>query len=320
MTDLETRPPEGGRSFAGTSIVTDLATLDADVAILGIPYGTTYDTATPANESAESPTAIRARTDKRSLIHHDFDIGRALLDGVELTIVDCGDVPGGPLPADGPANRERAEAAVRAILARGAVPIVLGGDDSVPIPFFRAFQGGGPLTVVQVDAHLDWRDEVYGERHGYSSPMRRASELDWVEGMVQVGLRGIGSARPSDVAEAQAWGSRLVTAREVRTRGIEAALTHLPDGGEFLVTIDCDGIDPADFPSVSVLAPGGVSYYDVVDLIRGVAAKGRIAGLDIVEFGPAHDPSSGIGATVCARLVLTAIAAMIESGQIGTRA
>jgi agmatinase len=289
------------------------------VAILGVPYGTTYDTETPVNESAASPTAIRARTDKRSLIHHDFDIGRALTDGVDVVIADCGDVPGGSMPSDGAANRQRAEAAVRTILARGAVPIVLGGDDSIPIPFFRAFEDRGPLTVVQVDAHLDWRDEVYGERHGYSSPMRRASELDWVEGMVQVGLRGIGSARPSDVADAEAWGSRLVTARDVRANGIEAALAHLPQGGEFLVTIDCDGIDPADFPSVSVLAPGGVSYYDVVDLIRGVAAKGRIAGFDIVEFGPAHDPSSGIGATVCARLILTAIAAMIDEGQIGRR-
>ena len=319
MTPSPTRPPEGGRSFAGVPVVTDLATLEADVAILGIPYATTYDTATPVNESAESPTAIRARTDKRSLIHYDFDIGRALTEGGGIALADCGDVPGGPRPSDGPANRERAEAAVRAILERGAVPIVLGGDDSVPIPFFRAFEGRGPFTVVQVDAHLDWRDEIYRERHGYSSPMRRASEHAWVTGMVQVGLRGIGSARPSDVADAQSWGSRLVTAREVRTKGISAALDHVPEGGEFLVTIDCDGIDPADFPSLSGPAPGGISYYDVVDLIRGVADKGRIAGLDIVEFGPAHDSSSGIGATVCARLVLTAIAAMIGSGQIGRR-
>ena len=317
MTSSMTRPPEGGRSFAGVPVVTDLMTLEADVAVLGIPYGTTYDTETPVNESAGSPTAIRARTDRRSLEHYDFDIGRALLDGVDVRIADCGDVVGGPNPADGAANRERAETAVRAILDKGAVPIVLGGDDSVPIPFFRAFEGRGPFTVIQVDAHLDWRDEVYGSRFGYSSPMRRASELDCVTGMVQVGLRGIGSARPSEVADAEDWGSRLVTARAVRQGGIEAALDQLPEGGEFLITIDCDGIDPADFPSLSVPAPGGISYYDVVDLIRGAAQKGRIAGLDIVEFGPEHDLSSGIGATVCARMVLTAIAAMIQSGQIG---
>jgi agmatinase len=43
---------------------------------------------------------------------------------------------------------------------------------------FQAFAGRGPLTVIQVDAHLDWRDEVRGERFGWSSPMRRASEMD----------------------------------------------------------------------------------------------------------------------------------------------
>ncbi|MBT6510802.1 MAG: agmatinase, partial [Rhodospirillaceae bacterium] len=171
------------------------------------------------------------------------------------------------------------------------------------------------FTVIQVDAHLDWRDEVHGSRYGYSSPMRRASEMDWITGMVQIGLRGTGSARPVDVAEARAWGSRLVTARDVRENGIEAALRHIPEGGVFLVTIDCDGIDPADFPGISSLAPGGISYPDMLDLIAGITAKGRIAGLDIVEFGCEHDPSSGLSATVCARMVMTAISSMISAGQ-----
>lgn len=314
---VTTRPPEGGRSFAGVPVVTDLATLEADIAILGVPYATTYDTPSPVNESAASPTAIRAQANARSLEHYDFDLGGTVLDGRDVRIVDCGDLVGGPHPADGEANRAAIEKAVRTIRARGAVPIVLGGDDSIPIPFFRAFEGDGPYTVVQLDAHLDWRDEVHGSRFGYSSPMRRASELASVTGMVQVGLRGVGSARTSDVEDALAWGSRLVTAREVREKGIAAALAHLPEGGEFLVTLDCDGIDPADFPAVSVLAPGGIAYPDVLALIRGIAARGRIAGLDIVEFGPAHDPASGIGATVCARMVLTAIAGMVRSGQVG---
>ena len=134
--------------------------------------------------------------------------------------------------------------------------------------------------------------------------------------MVQVGLRGTGSARVAEVADARAWGSRLVTARAVREGGIAAALDHLPDGGTFLVTIDCDGIDPADFPGVSALAPGGLAYHHVLDLIGGIAARGRIAGLDIVEFGCDYDPPSGLGATVCSRMVLTAIGAMIRSGQL----
>ena len=314
---ITTRPPEGGRSFAGVPVVTDLAALEAEVAILGVPYATTYDIP-DVNQSAGSPAAVRARSARSHLHHYDFDIGRALLSGTagDPRIVDCGDLVGGAAPGDGPANRAMVTAAVKAVLDRGAVPIVLGGDDSVPIPFFAAFEGRGPFTVVQLDAHLDWRDEVHGERWGYSSPMRRASEMDWITGMVQVGLRGTGSARTGEVEDARAWGSRLVTAREVREKGIEAALRHLPEGGEFLVTLDCDGIDPADFPAVSVLAPGGVPYPAVQDLLRGVARKGRIAGLDIVEFGCDYDLPSGLAATTCTRLVLTAIAAMIDNGQL----
>jgi agmatinase len=312
-----TKKPKNERSFCGVPFEIDLDALQAEVAILGIPFGTTYDVENPTNESAGSPAAIRARSGPSLLYHHDFDIDAPILSGEasDIRIVDCGDVDGGPRPADGEENRAKATAAVRAILNAGAVPIVFGGDDSVPIPFFAAFEGRGPFTVVQVDAHLDWRDELHGSRFGYSSPMRRASEMDWITGMVQIGLRGTGSARPQEVADARAWGSRLVTAREVREQGMAAALQHLPEGGEFLVTIDCDGIDPADFPAASSLAPGGIAYPALMELINGIAGKGRIAGFDIVEFGCDFDLPSGLGATVCARLAVTAIGVMIRSGQ-----
>ena len=65
----------------------------------------------------------------------------------------------------------------KSVLAAGAVPMVLGGDDSIPIPVLQAYADRGPVTVVQIDAHIDWRDEVKGERWGLSSTMRRASEM-----------------------------------------------------------------------------------------------------------------------------------------------
>ena len=131
---------------------------------------------------------------------------------------------------DGPGNGSRITEAVRRILERGAIPICLGGDDSVPIPIVRAFEDRGPLTILQVDAHLDFRDEVDGVREGYSSPMRRASEMDHVARMIQVGLRGVGSARASDVEDARAAGNLLVTARELRERGVAWLLEQLPRG------------------------------------------------------------------------------------------
>jgi agmatinase len=80
----------------------------------------------------------------------------------------------------------------------------------------------------------------------------------------------------------------------------------IPDSSEVLVTIDCDGLDPAIMPAVIGPAPGGLSYWQVVTLLQGVAAKARIACFDIVEFMPERDPQ-GLAALTAARLVCNAI-------------
>ena len=124
-----------------------------------------------------------------------------------ITAVDGGDLAW--TEADPAANRTAIRQAVATVLARGAAPIIIGGDDSVPIPVLEAFHDRGPLTIVQIDAHIDWRDEVAGERWGLSSTMRRASEMPHVERIVQVGQRAIGSARPGDLADAEGVGRDL---------------------------------------------------------------------------------------------------------------
>ena len=81
------------------------------------------------------------------------------------------------------------------------------------IPIFAAYAGRGPLTIVQVDAHVDWGDVIKGNPYGYGSTMRRAAELPWITGMVQVGIRGLSAAPPSD----ESHGPRLgLTDRHLR--------------------------------------------------------------------------------------------------------
>ena len=279
----------------------------AAIALLGVPDATPY-TPGRSSHSAGAPAAMRAALTgyATALDHYDFDI-----DGLRPSgVVDCGDLVGDL--SDPPGTRQRITAAIARFLEAGAVPVVLGGDDSVVIPFFQAFAGRGPFTVVQVDAHLDWRDEVRGERFGWSSPMRRASEMDWVERMVQVGLRGIGSARAGEVADARAWGSSIVTAAEVHRAGIGSAVDRVPAGARCLVTIDCDGLDPSIMPGVSARAPGGLLYHHVLELLHGVAAKASIVGFDLVELMPERDPS-GIAALTAARLVCNGLAAIAVS-------
>jgi agmatinase len=293
------REPEFG--FLGVPVEVELDQLDADVAILGVPHGWPYPDIGMTAGCADAPAAIRRRSRRLTRFegHWDFD-----LDGpMELPrTVDAGDVPADP--RDGPGNTRRTTEAVRVLLDRGAVPVCIGGDDSVPIPILRAYEGRGPLTVVQVDAHLDYRDEVDGVREGYSSPMRRASEMPHVERIIHVGLRGMGSARAGDVEDSRATGSLLVTARQLRERGVPWLLDQLPPDGAVFLSFDCDGLDPSVFPAVSALAPGGLSYQEAVDLVLGIGP--RLAGAAFTEFVPDLDVNELSALTACRLIGLLA--------------
>lgn len=303
--------PAGGKTFLNMPLVTDLESLDADIVVLGIPYGVPYDMEGVSGGSSTAPGAIRARSAAfgagRFLEHYDFDHGGPLLGDRPLRIVDCGDVIADPL--DIPGNAARATSAVRAILDRGALPIVLGGDDSIPIPFFRAYEGRGPLVLVQIDAHLDFRDELNGVSEGYSSPIRRASEMPWIDSIVQIGMRGVGSARPEEVEAALTNGNCIVPARDVHLNGVNWLQEQIPADANYLVTTDFDGFDPSVAPGVGAPVPGGLLFHQVADLLQGLSSRGRIAGVDLVEYVPDRDVNE-LTALVGARLLTNLIGAV----------
>jgi agmatinase len=291
---------QGGDTFLGMPACADLDELDADIAIIGAGCATPYASVGPY--CAEAPAAIRAAMANYSatLSHHDFDLGGPLLGEGEIRVVDCGDLPFDE--ADPAGNRERIRRAVATILDRRATPIVLGGDDSIPIPLFQAFEGRGKFTILQIDAHIDFRDEVVGERLGLSSTMRRASELPQIERIIQVGQRAVGSARPADREAALMAGVTFVSAREVHASGVDRVVELVPPGANVLLTLDCDALDPSIMPAVIGPAPGGLAYWQVIDLIEGVAKRGRIASFDVVEFMPSRDVL-GLGALTAGRIV-----------------
>ncbi|WP_095203350.1 agmatinase [Mesorhizobium carmichaelinearum] len=273
--------------------------------IFGAGHGSTY----PGKDSsgyALAADAIRAASqgDAPLVEHWDFDLGGPLFDDKPACCVDAGDIS--TILHDNAENRARIEAKTREILSLPAVPILLGGDDSVVIPFLAGFADHGPIWILQIDAHIDWRDEVHGERYGYSSPMRRASEMPHVAGMVQVGLRSVGSARLAEIEAAQHYGSRFVTAREVHVQGVEAALRHIPEGARVVVTFDCDSLDPGIMPGVAARTPGGLTYTQAIDLIAGLGKRARIVGFDLVELYPPAD-IDGLSAVTAARLLVNVI-------------
>jgi len=275
-----------------------------DAIIFGAAEGTPHIAGAPSH-AAGAPRAIRKalQAASKDLERWDFDQDGPLLPR-KLRILDGGDLATSFATPE--ANRKLIAASTSDILETGAVPILLGGDDSVPIPFLQAFQHLGPLTIVQIDAHLDWRDERGGSKFTFSSPMRRASEMPWIERIVQIGLRGIGSSHHADLEAALRWGARLVPASVVHKNGIGCAIDLVPIGSRCVVTLDCDGLDPSVMPGVIVPQPGGLSYFDVIELLKGLASRTTLVGFDLVELVPERDPS-GISALTAARLVCMAL-------------
>lgn len=292
--------PDGGTFFGASSAAADTP-IAADIALFGADGCTPYPSV--GFYCAGGAAAIRAASATYApVLHHEtFDLGGpAIPTGVRLA--DLGDVPVDPLDAAG--NRARIAAATARVLAAGAVPVLVGGDDSTPTPFLTAFaEQGGPVSILQIDAHIDWRDEVQGERLGLSSTMRRASEMAHVGRIVQVGARGVGSARPSDVADARAEGVTFVTARALHRDGPAAALAALPAGVPVIVCLDVDALDTSVMPAAIGRTAGGLTHFQVVDLIEGAAARGPIAGIAVAEFMTSRD-IDGQGALAAAQLLL----------------
>lgn len=275
-----------------------------EAAIFGAPHGTPYG-GIDNRVHATAPDAFRAALadDTEWLEHWDFDLGGPLL-GDGLKLADVGNLK--TSSKDGSGNRLLIQDMTRRILDAGAVPIMFGGDDSTPIPFIAGFAGSASIAILQIDAHIDWRDERYGERMGFSSTMRRASEQPHVWRIVQAGARGLGSAKQQELEDAVQWGARIVTSRDIHANGVDAVLGHIPEDCDCVISLDCDALDVSQMPAVAYPSPGGLSFSHVQALIEGVARKARIAGFSMVEFVPRRDPQ-GTAAFTAARLAANVI-------------
>ncbi|MFT5501368.1 MAG: agmatinase, partial [Woeseiaceae bacterium] len=255
-------------------------------------FGMPYESQAMANDQSRAPDRIRQFTNAADIYysrnHYDWDLRGSLLDGRNIEVVDCGNVTADR--HDHQQHYVRAEEAARKIFARDTTLITLGGDHGVPIPVLRALEVlDTSVTLIHVDAHLDWRDEINGETQGYSSPVRRASEMPWIGEIVQIGLRGIGSARDQEVDDAIAYGAKIFDAYEVHDMGMDQIIGQIPDGGPYYLTIDADGVDPTIMPAVMAQTPGGLSWHDLRKLVHGLVNKGRVLGMDLVEIAPMHD-------------------------------
>jgi agmatinase len=260
-------------------------------AYIGLPLASAYDPPGTPSPTAGAPEHVRAMCWEQEFQadwhHFDFDLGGPVMpSGERPDLIDYGDVAGDPMDLAG--AKRFATATVRAALERGALPLVVGGDHSTTQPVMAAYEGMGPVSLLHVDAHLDFRDEVDGVRDGYSSPVRRSREMPWVGSIVQVGMRGVGSAREQEVREASELGNVIVTATELHERGPDAVLRHLTDG-PWHVSLDVDGLDPTIAPATGFPVPGGITFDEAAGILRGIARRGQLAGIDVDEIHPDID-------------------------------
>lgn len=304
-------------SFLFSEVVTETDDLQADIVFLGIPHGSAYTPDAIANDQIHAPDTIRQVTTRvsRSLERHDFDVGGPIYDGRPVRAVDLGNVPY-DITVPGGDHYRKAEAVLRQVYDAGAMSIVFGGDHGIPIPILRALEVAAspedPIVLIQIDAHIDWREDVNGVSDGLSSPIRRASEMAHIAEIFQIGIRAQGSGRPEEYAAAMDYGAQIVPAFEVHDGGVEAVLARIPDNRRYYITIDADGIDPSEAPAVEGPAPGGLTFHQCRKLIHGLVGKGRVLGMDIVEITPARDVND-ITSILAGRLAVNLIGAAVRA-------
>jgi len=171
---------------------------------------------------------------------------------------------------------------ITGLLKRGVLPVMLGGDHSVSIGAIRAAARElGGLSVLQIDAHSDLRDEYGGSRFNHGCVMARARE--WCP-VVQVGIRAFDITElPLLDAERVIYGHQI-NGPGAQTDWIDRAVDQL--GKRVYVTIDLDGFDPAYVPATGTPEPGGLDWFQVTGLLERVASEREVVAFDVVELLP----------------------------------
>jgi agmatinase len=211
-------------------------------------------------------------------------IGIHTLPEMELPFDDLGDIM---------AEIRRVTAA---ILEHDKFPIVLGGEHSITSPVVAAMAAKHPgLSVLQIDAHADLRESYMGTRFNHACAMRRVLEH---APTTQVGIRSMST---EEAAVAATLPTRIFYDVNMRQNKnwIDEVVESL--GKTVYITIDVDGLDPSVMPATGTPEPGGLSWYEMLALLRAVISARTVVGCDIVELSPL--PGMAAPNFLCAKLL-----------------
>jgi agmatinase len=250
----------------------------ASVLILPVPF---EETVTYGGGAAEGPAAIIEASQQVELYDREHDCEPAVGYGVHT-------LPPLRPASDPPVAVDQITEEVARHAASGKLVVALGGEHTISAGVSRGLLKalGGPLTVVQIDAHSDLREEYEGSPYSHACVARRMLDDPGVEQVLQLGVRSVDVSevayRRSNTARVRTW-----YAEEVHAGGWAEELAARLAGRRVHLTVDVDGLDPAIVPATGTPEPDGLSWTEAIDLLRTVARAAPVVGIDCVELAPA---------------------------------
>jgi agmatinase len=244
---------------------------NAKVVVLPIPYDSTTSYQSGARYG---PHAII--TASRNLELYSYEVG-ADISKIGIYTTD-------ELAPDfsSPENMiSRIEKEVGLILSDKKLPMLLGGEHTITLGALRAFKNvGADISIVQLDAHTDSRDNLFGSKYMHATVMARAKEL--FENIVHVGIRSI------DEDYAKHANTERIFFVDSLHEDIDNAINAINEltTENIYLTIDLDVLDPSIMPSVGTPEPNGLSFDETIKIIKGLAEEKKLVGLDLVELSP----------------------------------
>lgn len=234
---------------------------EAKVVVFPVPYNsTTYW----KSGTKDGPQALIEAS--RHIELYDLETKRNLADAGIFTLPFL--EPSKNSPKE---TMERIEKVVEQIIKDGKIPVMLGGEHSVTFGAVSAFaKQNKDFSVLQFDAHSDLRDEFEGTKYHHACVMKRVKDLG--VSITQVGIRSMSEGEKAD---------NIFLAPEIP---VDKIVSSLKDN--IYLTFDLDALDPSIMPATGTPEPGGLGWYEVLNLIKEVAKKKNIIGADVVELDP----------------------------------
>lgn len=252
----------------------------AAVLVLPIPFEATVSY---GHGTVDGPAAIIDASQQVELYDREFDSEPALVYGVHT-------LPELTLPADPEAAVTAIAAAVAEAAQSGKLVVGLGGEHTISVGFGRGLLQalGGPITVVQLDAHCDLRDSYEDSPYSHACIARRLLEEEGIEQVLQLGIR---SLCPEEISFARANPDRVRIwfSEDVHAGGWQAELIQRTQGRRVYLTIDVDGLDPSIVPATGTPEPDGLTWNEALTILRTITQHATVIGLDCVELAPAEN-------------------------------